>query len=64
VCSVQVPVFQRCRAGQAAFLWSHLLWAPGFVGLRDGNGDLILDFPRRIPPLEDEDGNETSLVGI
>jgi hypothetical protein len=64
VCSVQVPVFQRCRAGQAAFLWSHLVWAPGLVGIRDGNGDPILDFPRGIPPLGDEDGKETSLARI
>jgi hypothetical protein len=38
----------------------------GFVRVpptRDGNADLIPNSPRRIPPLEDEDGEETSSVG-
>lgn len=41
-----------------------LLDARGDVSPRDSSGDLILDSPRAIHLLEDEDGEETFPAGI
>jgi hypothetical protein len=51
-------VFAECRARQSPALDNT------HGKTRDGNGDPIPDSPRGIPPLGDEDEEETSPAGI